>query len=134
MHRALLFLLVATSLALDDYPAYLKPEGRPLILSHRGDSGQFPDHTEAGYSSAHYGGTDFNEVDLQVTSDGRLVASHDPVLKSHTDIADFPEFADRMRKEIWIPSKSLRFKDDWLINDFTLEEIKKLRTNNRMEG
>ena len=47
------------------------------------------------YSSAHYGGTDFNEVDLQVTKDLRLVAFHDAVLSDTTDIEDHSEFAHR---------------------------------------
>ena len=32
---------------------YLRNLSRPLVLAHRGDSGSFPEHTYAAYSSAY---------------------------------------------------------------------------------
>jgi len=43
---------------------YLRNSSRPLVLAHRGDSGAFPEHTYAAYSSAYVQGADFVELDI----------------------------------------------------------------------
>ena len=56
---------------------YFYNKDRPLVISHRGSSGHFPEHSLGGYVDAYYGGADFIELDLQITKDGQLVAQHD---------------------------------------------------------
>lgn len=93
--------------------------------------GLYPEHTTAGYEAAHVQGADFNELDLQVTKDGHLICSHDPTLKSVTDIEDHPEFADRKGHFVFGPPYNYNYTNDWLINDFTLEELLTLRKKER---
>ena len=67
-----------------------------------------------------------------MTKDGRLICSHDPTLKTITDIAEHPEFADRMKASITFGAPyHYHYTDDWLINDFTLEELLTLRKKER---
>jgi glycerophosphoryl diester phosphodiesterase len=51
-----------------------------LNVAHRGASGRAPEHTFAAYDLALALGADYIEQDLQLTSDGVLVALHDPTL------------------------------------------------------
>lgn len=37
---------------------------RPLVLAHRGASGEFPEHTLGAYTSAYFYGADYVELDL----------------------------------------------------------------------
>ena len=49
---------------------YFYNKDRPLVISHRGSSGHFPEHSLGSYVDAYYGGADFIELDLQITKDG----------------------------------------------------------------
>ncbi|MBO6763533.1 glycerophosphodiester phosphodiesterase family protein [Maricaulis sp.] len=91
----------------------------PLVIAHRGASGERPEHTLAAYELAIAQGADVIEPDLVMTSDGVLVARHDHYLSTTTDIADRPEFADRLRE--------LDGRADWWVEDFTLAELRTLR-------
>jgi len=51
-----------------------------LNIGHRGASGYAPEHTIASYDLAIDLGADYVEIDLQQTSDGTLIALHDPTL------------------------------------------------------
>ena len=91
----------------------------PLVIAHRGASGERPEHTEAAFKLALEQGADVLEPDLQMSADGVLIVRHDPYLSTSTDIADRPEFTDR---------KSERFgREDWWVSDFTAEELQSLR-------
>ena len=70
----------------------------PLVIAHRGASGDRPEHTLAAYQLAIEQGADVIEPDLVMTADGVLVARHDHYLSTTTDIAGRPEFADRRRE------------------------------------
>lgn len=109
--------------------------GRPMVIAHRGDCGQFPEHTPQAYASAHYAGADFNELDLAVTKDNRLVVFHNPTLSEVTNIGcdTFPEFCPRMIPYFEIKENRGIYKNDFLINDFTWEEIQTLRARQRMD-
>lgn len=96
---------------------------RPLIIAHRGASGELPEHTLAAYKLAIEQGADVIEPDLVMTKDGVLIARHDRYLSTTTDVAARPEFADRKRTRIDGPGK----RNDWWADDFTLAEIKTLR-------
>ena len=47
-------------------------------------------------------------------------------MKETSDVQDHPEFADRMFKEMYFERADDLYKNDWLINDFTLEEVQSL--------
>lgn len=93
----------------------------PILIAHRGASGERPEHTIASYTLAIEQGADFIEPDLVMTKDGQLIARHEPMLDSTTDVATrFP--ASRM---------STRMVDGvsttaYFASDFTLAEIKTL--------
>ena len=91
----------------------------PLVIAHRGASGERPEHTLEGYTLAIEQGADVIEPDLVMTSDGVLVVRHDHYLSTTTDVADNPEFADRRRTQ--------GDQTDWWVEDFTFEEIRTLR-------
>jgi len=82
----------------------------PLVLAHRGASGYMPEHTLAGYELAVKLGADYIEPDLQLTSDGVLVAMHDDTLTRTTNVATL--YAQR--------------NGSYRVADFTLAEIKTL--------
>lgn len=50
---------------------------RPLVLAHRGASGEYPEHTRAAMLRAIEVGADGVECDVQLTADGELVCLHD---------------------------------------------------------
>ena len=102
----------------------------PLVIAHRGASGELPEHTLESYARAIELGADFIEPDLVMTKDGVLIARHDRYLSSTTNVADHPEFADRKR----VQSGFWGERDDWWAEDFTLAEIKTLRARQPFPG
>jgi glycerophosphoryl diester phosphodiesterase len=95
----------------------------PLIIGHRGASGYLPEHTLESYRLAIAQGADVIEPDLISTSDGVLIARHDPNLSISTDVASRPEFADRKRVDWLVDGEK---QTGWFAHDFTLAEIKTL--------
>ena len=92
----------------------------PLVIAHRGASGERPEHSRAAYELALQQGADVLEPDLQVSADGVLIVRHDPYLSTSTDVSDRPEFADR---------RAERFgQSDWWVADFTAAELSSLNT------
>ncbi len=53
---------------------------RPLVLAHRGSSGELPEHTLAAFQRALEQGADGIECDVRRTADGELVCLHDRTL------------------------------------------------------
>lgn len=102
--------------------------GLPIIIAHRGASGERPEHTLAAYQLAVEQGADFIEPDLVLTKDGVLVARHENEIGSTTNVADHPEFADRKTIKI-IDGQSY---DGWFTEDFTLAELRRLRARERL--
>lgn len=94
----------------------------PLVIGHRGASGDFPEHTLEAYRLAIYQGADFVEPDLVITSDGVLIARHEPILDDTTNVAEVfgPE---RMSTKILDGDEITAY----FAEDFTLAEIKQLR-------
>jgi glycerophosphoryl diester phosphodiesterase len=93
----------------------------PLVIGHRGASGYLPEHTLEGYRLAIDQGADFIEPDLVMTKDGVLIARHEPMLDSTTDVATkFP--ASRMSTRLVDGVSTTAY----FANDFTLAEIKTL--------
>jgi glycerophosphoryl diester phosphodiesterase len=95
----------------------------PLVIAHRGASGYRPEHTLASYTLAIELGADYVEPDLVATSDGHLIARHEPLLDDTTDVKSRPEFAARRT------TKTLDGKQvtGFYASDFTLAEIRQLR-------
>jgi len=90
---------------------------RPLVVAHRGALGHFPEESLASFVDAYYGGADFIEMDLQVTSDGYLICQHDPDLNETTNILEYANrFSDRERDD-----------GKYYVSDFSLTEIRLLK-------
>jgi glycerophosphoryl diester phosphodiesterase len=100
----------------------------PLVLGHRGASGERPEHTLASYELAIAQGADFIEPDLVSTKDGVLIARHENEISGTTDVGTRPEFADRKTTKV-IDGVSYT---GWFAEDFTLAEIKTLRAIERL--
>lgn len=100
----------------------------PLIIAHRGASGERPEHTMAAYALAVEQGADFIEPDLVLSKDGVLVARHENEIGETTDVASRPEFASRKTVKI-IDGQSYT---GWFTEDFTLAELKSLRARERL--
>jgi glycerophosphoryl diester phosphodiesterase len=100
----------------------------PLVFGHRGASGYRPEHTLASYELAIRMGADVIEPDLVTTSDGVLVARHEPEISTTTDVADHPEFAARRTTKSvdGVPTTG------WFTEDFTLRELRTLRAKERI--
>ena len=101
---------------------------KPLIIAHRGASGERPEHTLAAYQLAIEQGADFIEPDLVPTKDGILVARHENEISGTTDVANRPEFAARKATRT-IDGESIT---GWFTEDFTLAELKSLRARERI--
>nr|WP_228275302.1 glycerophosphodiester phosphodiesterase [Sphingosinithalassobacter tenebrarum] len=104
------------------------PETRPIVIAHRGASGERPEHTLLSYDLAIDQGADFIEPDLVSTKDGVLVARHENNITDTTDVADHAEFADRKT------TKTIdgRQETGWFTEDFTLAELRTLRARERL--
>ena len=101
-------------------------EPRPLVIAHRGASGHRPEHTLAAYALAIDLGADYIEPDLVITRDSVLVARHENEVGGTTDVAmRYPE--RRTAKTI-----DGAMVEGWFTEDFTLAELKTLRTKERI--
>ncbi|MCZ2202899.1 MAG: glycerophosphodiester phosphodiesterase family protein, partial [Cylindrospermopsis raciborskii PAMP2012] len=124
---------------------------KPIVIGHRGSSGERPEHTLASYKLAIAQGADFIEPDLVVTKDNVLIARHEPMLAvvnlnsdgtiklvngkpdinltdTSTDVYLQSKFADRLK----IKNLDGRNVAGWFAEDFTLAEIKELNAIERL--
>lgn len=114
------------------------PLAEPLVIAHRGASGERPEHTLAAYALAIEQGADYIEPDLVITQDGVLVARHENALailhpdgtvrEATTDVAERAQFAAR-RTTKTIDGQRIT---GWFTEDFTLAELKTLRARERI--
>lgn len=112
----------------------------PLVIAHRGASGYVPEHTLGAYALAITMGADYIEPDLVMSKDGFLVSRHENELLLSTDVAEHPQFATRYKTQ----TIDGTIVSGWFTEDFTLEELKMLRSkevmgparpgNTRMDG
>lgn len=100
----------------------------PIIIAHRGASGERPEHTLAAYVLAIEQGADFIEPDLVLTGDGVLVVRHENEISETTDVAERTEFAGRRTVRV-IDGQE---RTGWFTEDFTLAELKTLRARERL--
>lgn len=98
----------------------------PLVIAHRGASGERPEHTLAAYALAIDRGADFVEPDLVLTKDGALICRHENEISGTTNVAAV--FPDRKRTKT-IDGKRI---SGWFSEDFTLAEIRRLRARERL--
>ena len=91
-----------------------------IVIAHRAASGYLPEHTLEGVALAYGMGTDFIEQDVVLTKDGVPIVLHDIYLDTTTNVRK--KFPDRARSD-----------GHWYAIDFTLEEIKRLRVNERID-
>jgi glycerophosphoryl diester phosphodiesterase len=101
---------------------------RPLVIAHRGASGERPEHTRSAYDLAIAQGCDFIEPDLVISRDGVLIVRHENEISETTDVADHPAFADRRM----IKTIDGRRVEGWFTEDLTLTELKTLRCRERL--
>jgi glycerophosphoryl diester phosphodiesterase len=99
---------------------------RPIIIAHRGASGERPEHTLEAYALAIDQGADYVEPDLVSTKDGILVARHENEIGETTDVA--VRFPDR-RATRTIDGREV---SGWFSEDFTLDELRTLRARERL--
>lgn len=123
-------MLLAMAIALMPLPsdARQRSPACPIVIAHRGASGERPEHTLAAYDRAIEQGADFIEPDLVPTKDGILVARHENDITETTDVAAHPEFAAR-RAVRTIDGERY---EGWFTEDFTLAELKTLRAKERL--
>lgn len=73
----------------------------PLVISHRGYSGMYPEATRIAYEAAADAGGDYLETDLHLTKDCQIALRHNPWLSDNTNIAEVaatnPQVATRKR-------------------------------------
>ncbi|MBS0386368.1 MAG: glycerophosphodiester phosphodiesterase [Proteobacteria bacterium] len=100
----------------------------PLVIGHRGASGERPEHTMSAYLRAIEQGADAIEPDVVMTLDGVPVCRHENEISGTTDVAARPEFANR-RKEKTVDGVTTA---GWWTEDFTLTELKTLRCKERL--
>ncbi|MEK5039780.1 glycerophosphodiester phosphodiesterase family protein [Sporosarcina sp. FSL K6-3457] len=80
----LTFLLIMSGCTQPSVQRAPLPTDDLLVIAHRGASAYAPDHTLAAYELAVQMGSDYIELDLQLTKDGKLVAFHDTVVSFPT--------------------------------------------------
>ena len=100
----------------------------PLIIGHRGASGERPESSLMAFRLAIAEGADVIEPDLVLTKDGHFVVRHENDISQTTDVALKPEFAGRLTTR-QIQGQAV---SGWFSEDFTLAEIKTLRCRERL--
>jgi glycerophosphoryl diester phosphodiesterase len=121
--------LTTAALAGTFLPGLARAQSRkPIVIGHRGCSGERPEHTALAYERAIEQGADFIEPDLVPTKDGHLVARHENEIGGTTDVASRSEFAARKATKT-IDGEQIT---GWFTEDFTLAELKTLRARERL--
>lgn len=100
----------------------------PIVIAHRGVPGSRLEHTRPSYLLGIAEGADYIEPDIVATKDGVLVVRHENEIGGTTDVAAHPEFA-HLRTTKFIDGVPIT---GWFTEDFTLAEIKTLRTMERL--
>ncbi|KAK8919089.1 putative glycerophosphoryl diester phosphodiesterase 2 [Platanthera zijinensis] len=93
--------------------------GKPVVLSHNGASGDYPDCTDLAYKKAVDDGADIIDCPVQVTQDGKLICMSSINLIDDTTVAQSP-FRSRTSN---IPD--LQSTPGIFTFNLTLEEIQK---------
>ncbi|MEX1221104.1 MAG: glycerophosphodiester phosphodiesterase family protein [Idiomarina sp.] len=95
------------------------PAAKPIKIAHRGAPAYVPEHTAEGVAMAHAFNVDFIEQDVVLTRDSIPVVLHDIRLDHVSNVAKvFP--------------KKIRPDGHFYVMDFSLDELRKLRLNERV--
>lgn len=88
----------------------------PLIIAHRGASGEAPENTLAAFQLAIEQGCDGIELDIHVTKDGQLIVIHDENIKRTTNGEGFvgDMTAEQLKKYDAGSWFSAKYKDERL--------------------
>jgi glycerophosphoryl diester phosphodiesterase len=100
----------------------------PIVIGHRGASGERPEHTAQSYRLAIAEGADFIEPDLVMTRDGVLIDRHENEIGATTDVAAHRDFVRRKTTKM-VDGQRI---EGWFTEDFTLDELKMLRARERL--
>jgi len=100
------FIFVVLTLAFSTAGAWADGAKAPLVHGHRGTRGLRPENTLPAFSEALRVGTDFLELDMDVTKDNVVVVSHEPKVTPERCLAP-----DGKRLEKAIPIRSLTFEE-----------------------
>jgi glycerophosphoryl diester phosphodiesterase len=116
-----LTLIVAALASMVSTSAEQNPSAKkPWVIGHRGASAYAPENTVPAFRLAAEQGADYVEFDLQLTKDRKIAVLHDNSLERTTDVEQV--FPDRARKV----GDGAQAVQRWMLDDFTLEEIKRL--------
>lgn len=136
MFRSLPILLKCLIIALplsvtgcgEDGDGFSSDRATPIIIGHRGASGERPEHTRAAYTLAIEQGADYLEPDIVVSKDGILMVRHENEIGATTNVATKEKFASRYTTKV-IDGKEVT---GWFTEDFTYNELKTLRSKERL--
>jgi len=78
-------LFTVSVLASSNETPTMKQQQKMVNIAHRGASGHAPENTIAAFDKAFEMKADYIEIDVQMTSDGRLVAIHDTTIDRTTN-------------------------------------------------
>jgi glycerophosphoryl diester phosphodiesterase len=109
-------------------PSSTNPAMHPLVIAHRGASGERPEHTLAAYSLAIEQGADYVEPDLVISRDGVLLCRHENEISETTDVADHAALADRRTTKV-VDGRAVT---GWFAEDLTVAELATLRARERL--
>jgi len=101
---------------------------KPLIIAHRGASGERPEHTMLAYRHAIDQGADIIEPDLVATKDGVLICRHENEISGTTDVGTIPKWASRKTTKT-VDGQAIT---GWFAEDFTWAEIQELGARERL--
>ena len=104
----------------------------PLILAHRGACGYFPENTLQAFDIAEFMEANFIELDIRPTKDGYLIINHDSILNDTTNVSELPDFAYLHTTKTFSTFHEVVTQTGWFVEDFTLEQIKRLRVKQRL--
>ncbi|NQX61610.1 glycerophosphodiester phosphodiesterase [Paenibacillus qinlingensis] len=93
---------------------------KPIVIGHRGASGEAPENTIASFALALEQGAEGIELDVQITNDGEIVVCHDLTLDRTTNGSGL------ICEKSWEELKSLD-AGFWFSEAFTGERIPHLR-------
>ncbi|KAJ6637205.1 Glycerophosphodiester phosphodiesterase GDPD5, partial [Pseudolycoriella hygida] len=111
-------------------------KNQPILAAHRGEKVLMPEHTLGAYELAAIEGADYVEPDLVFTEDGVLVCFHDLSLRTGTNVADLPQFSNKMTNFTYDIGAGINqtISNDWFIHNFTLAELKQIRVTQLVRG
>jgi glycerophosphoryl diester phosphodiesterase len=73
---------------------------QPMIIAHRGSSGEFPENTLPAFWDAIQSKADVIEMDLQLTADGQVVVFHDKIIDRIVQKSDGRRISDLVYYEL----------------------------------